>query len=376
MFMKPHFRHTTAVLLLLFAILGTGKSQTMDPDGASRYVMNSATVAKLLVKPVCLATYVDSARTCVVQDIPVRSKGVVLSGQLYLPARTGRSPLVILVHGGFNETELIMRAPLYYAPRLAHCGFAAYVYWKRGTGLSGGVYADATNDDFIDDIVEIAKALARLPYVDSSNIGVYGGSSGGLMAPVAAARSRHISFVINTSGPIVPSEEESNFNIENALRIRGYPDSLIRKVMPLWRRHHAAWAHSDTAEHAAVAAEVYQLRKHYDPFMLPTPFREIFADSGLVFMWPALRSAHQDYLSEVKHLKAKWLNIYGERDEIVPVPSCVRNVQALARESGNKHCDIIVLPGVDHSFINRESRTQVPIVRIFINWLNESVLGS
>jgi hypothetical protein len=96
--------------------------------------MDSATVARLPAKPACLGTYVDSARTCVIEDIPVRSKGIILSGQLYLPARTGRWPLVILVHGGFNETELIMQAPRYYAPRLAHCGFAAYVFWKRGYG--------------------------------------------------------------------------------------------------------------------------------------------------------------------------------------------------------------------------------------------------
>jgi dienelactone hydrolase len=373
--MKLHFRHITTAILLLFATLGTSKSQTRDSDGASKFVMDSAEVARLLVKPACLATYVDSVRSYVVEDLPVRSKGIVLSGQLYLPARAGRWPLVILVHGGFNETELIMRAPRYYAPRLAHCGFAAYVYWKRGTGLSGGVYADATNDDFIDDIVNIAEALAKHHQVDDRNIGVFGGSAGGLMAPLAAARSGRMSFVISTSGPIVPTEEENNFNIESALHVRGYADSLIQKVMPLWRKHHAAWAHSDTAEHEAVAAKVYELRKQYDPMMLPTPYREVFADSGLVFMWPALRSAHRDYLAELKHLKSKWLNIYGEKDEIVPVPSCMRNVQTLMKESRNKHSGIIVLPDVDHSFVNHETRTQVPIVRIIVNWLNESTLA-
>jgi pimeloyl-ACP methyl ester carboxylesterase len=374
--MEHHARHIATALLLFFPVLGVGQAQRSATDATPGNVMDSATVARLLTKPTCLATYVDSARTCVVEDSPVLSKGIVLSGQLYLPTRTGRWPLVILVHGGFNETELIMQAPRYYAPRLAHCGFAAYVFWKRGTGQSGGVYADASNDDFIDDVVNIAEALASNPHVDRTCIGVCGGSAGALLAPLAAARSGSISFVIGTSGPIVSAEEESNFNIETALRTRGYPDSLVQKVMPLWRRHHAAWARSDTAEHEAVAAEVYELRKQYDPLMLPTPYRQVFADSGLVFMWPAFRSAHRDYLAELRHLKARWLSIYGERDEIVPVPSCVRNVQALMKESGNKNCDIIVFPNVDHSLINREARTQVPIVRIIINWLNESVLNT
>lgn len=143
--MKYHVRYMAVALPLLFPALGAGQNKWSAPDVASN-VMDSTTVARLLVKPACLATCVDSIKTYVVEDVPVRSKGIVLSGQLYLPAHGRRWPLMILYPGGFNETELIMRAPRYYAPRLAHCGFAAYVYWKRGTGPSG-VYAEATNDD-------------------------------------------------------------------------------------------------------------------------------------------------------------------------------------------------------------------------------------
>jgi len=373
--MKYQFQSFTAILLLLVSF-EVSQSQGISPNIVANNTIDSAAVAQLLVRPSCLETYIDSVITWVVQDFPVQSKGITLSGQLYLPRHEGRRPLVILVSGGFNETELIMQAPRYYAPRLAHCGFAAYVYWKRGTGSSGGVYADATYDDFIDDIVTIAEALSKHPQVDSRNIGLQGGSSGGLLASVAAARSQHISFVINTSGPIISMEEENNFNIETALRMRGYADSLVQKVMPLWRRHHTAWAHADTAEHEAVADEVYRLRKKYDPLMLPTPFNEIFTDSGLVFMWPAFRSAHRDYLAELKHLHSKWLSIYGEKDEIVPVSSCVQNIQALMNESGNQHVNIIVIPDVDHSFYNHETKKQVPVIRIMINWINESILNS
>jgi hypothetical protein len=373
--MEFHWRHIAIEILLLVPVLGSGQSQRRPVDVVSSNLIDSSTVVRLLVKPVYLATYGDSAGTYLVEDVPVRSKGIVLTGQLYLPVHAGEWPLVILVHGGFNETELIMQAPRYYAPRLAHCGFATYVYWKRGTGSSGGVYADATNDDFIDDIVNIAEALSKHPRIDSKKIGAFGGSAGGLLAPVAAARSKRLSFVISTSGPIVPAEEQNNFNIQTALHVRGYADSLVQKVMPLWRRHHAAWAHSDTTEHKAVAAEVNRLRRYYDPSMLPTPYHEVFVDSGLVFMWPAFRSAHRDYLSELKRFKGKWLTIYGEKDDIVPVASCVRNVQAIMKESRYKHSGIIVLPDVDHSFINRKTGTQVPVIRIILNWLNESVAG-
>lgn len=360
-----------ASVLCWVAVLGCNA-----PDGHSGQplIFDSTSVATLLVKPSCLATYVDSARTCVVEDLNVPGKGITLSGQLYLPSRDGRWPVVILVPGGFNETDLIMMAPRYYAPRLAACGFAAYVFYKRGTGPSGGVYADATEDDFIDDVVNIAEALAKHPGIDTTRIGVQGGSSGAYVAAIAAARSGRISFAISNSGPIVSWEEESNYNMGHALHVRGFPDSLIQTVMPLWRRHHAAWARGDSAAHKAVAAEVYELRKRYDPTMLPTPYEEFFADSGLAFMWPRWRSAQRDYLSELKHLKAKWLCIYGEKDEIVPVPSCLRTIEALMEQSENPDWAVIVLPGVDHSFFDPQTGIQVPVIRIMVNWLTESLM--
>jgi dipeptidyl aminopeptidase/acylaminoacyl peptidase len=308
-----------------------------------------------------------------VKDLNVPGSGVTIHGQLYLPSTEGKFPVVILVPGGFNETDLIMMAPRYYAPRFASCGFAAYVFYKRGTGPSGGIYADATYDDFIDGVVNIAEALAKQPNIDTTRIGLQGGSSGALIGAVAAARSSRIAFVINCSGPIVSWEEETNYNMEHALLSRGFPDSLVQMVMPLWRRYNAAWAHGDTVAQKAITAEVRELRPKYDPGMLPATYQEFVADSSFAFMWPRWRSAQRDYLSELRHLKAKWLCIYGESDDRVPVSSCVRTINELMRDSGNRDCTIVVLPGVDHSFFDHRTGIQVPVMRIMVNWLTESV---
>ncbi len=95
-------------------------------------------VERLLVKPVCLKPILEEEVWSRIQDFPVSSKGITLSAELYMPIGEGKWPAVILVPGGFNETELIMSSPRYEAPRLAQCGFAAVVFYKRGTGLSGG----------------------------------------------------------------------------------------------------------------------------------------------------------------------------------------------------------------------------------------------
>jgi dienelactone hydrolase len=347
---------------------------TSEVDKEAGHVLTPEEVAKLLVRPRCFGSLGDTTGSYAIRDYAIPSNGIALSAQLYLPAETGRWPLVILIPGGFNETELVMQAPRYYAPILARCGFAALVYYKRGTGSSGGVYADATNDDFIDDVVNIAMKLAQDPHIDSTRMGVMGGSGGGLIAPLAAARYQRISFVVSNSGPIVSGEEEANYNIQGALRLRGYSDSLVQLVMPLWRRHHAAWAHGDTAELEAVAAEITEMREQIDPFALPTPYQEVFTDSNLIFLWPSFRSASRDYMSELKHMRAQWLCIYGAEDTIVPVGSSVDNIQRLMKESGNEDYSMIVLPGVDHSFFDPRTGEQVPVIRIIVNWLELAVL--
>ncbi|NIN01077.1 MAG: alpha/beta fold hydrolase [candidate division Zixibacteria bacterium] len=366
-------------ILIQVIYAGTGwtqetKTLTSGVNVESDRVLSSEQVAELLIRPECFGSPGDTSRPYIIKDYMIPSNGISLSAQLYLPSETGKWPLVILVPGGFNETELIMESPRYYAPRLARCGIAALVCYKRGTGPSGGVYAEATEDDFIDDVVNVAKKLARDPHIDSTKIGAMGGSGGGLVAPLAAARYPKISFVVSSSAPIMSGEEHGNYNIEYALRYRGYADSLVQMVMPLWRRHHAAWAKSDTAELKAVAAQITEMRKHIDPLALPTPYQEVFADSNLIFLWPRFRSASRDYMSELKHMRAKWLCIYGEKDMVVSVQSSISNIPWLMKESGNDNYSIVVLPGVDHSFFNPETREQVPVIRIIVNWLTGSVL--
>lgn len=363
---------TLTVFLVAVSVASAALAEAKETSIASHKI-GAEDVERLLAKPACFESIPDSGRWENIQRFLVPSNGITLSAELYLPRGEGPWPVVILVPGGFNETELIMEVPRYEAPHLAQCGFAAVVYYKRGTGPSGGSYADATYDDFIDDVGSIARQLARHPSIDRARIGASGGSSGGFVASIAAARYPEISFVVNKSGPIVPMEEENDFNIAYALRSRGYADSLVERVLPLWRRHHAAWARADTAALEAVAAEILAMRTRYDPLLLPTPYNEVFTDSNLVFLWPTFRSASRDYLAEMKTMRKKWLSIYGEQDAIVPVTSCLRNIDALMKASKNEVYAVIVLPGVDHSFFRTGTRDQVPVLRIVVNWLAVNV---
>ena len=367
-------KYITTVFLIILLLTGRTYTQiTAENSKGSSHILTSEQVEKLLSKPACRESFKRSDTTYQLEKMEIPSNGIMLYCELYLPLGQGKFPLVILTHGGFNEFDLIMATPLYDAPILAHCGIAALVYHKRGTGKSGGDYASSTNNDFIDDIGNIAHYLAKHNRIDATRIGVSGGSGGGLNGPVAAARYPIISFVVNKSGPIVPGEEAANFNMEYALKVRGNPDSLVGQVMPYWKKHHALWTKRDTMQLKLLADEIVELRKKYDMFLLPSTYEEIYSDTNLIFLRPQFNSAGNDVYQELSHLKAKFLSIYGEQDKIVPVQSSINKIQKLMAESGNKDYAIILLPEVDHSFINPETRRQVPVINIVLNWLEENV---
>lgn len=72
-----------------------------------------------------------------VRETTFESNGVKLVGRLVLPKRSGKIPVVVLVHGSDNDSALDTFALQRMFPAQ---GIGAFVYDKRGTGVSGGTY--------------------------------------------------------------------------------------------------------------------------------------------------------------------------------------------------------------------------------------------
>ncbi|MCP4633812.1 MAG: prolyl oligopeptidase family serine peptidase [candidate division Zixibacteria bacterium] len=366
------YRIIIAIVCLYSVFTGSAFSQTVSTKNIPN-LMSSEEVSRLLTTPACMKSFNRSDTTYSIEYINIPSNGISLYGRLFLPKSSGKYPLIVFIHGGHNNLELLNSAPLYYAPRLAHCGYAALVYDKRGTGKSGGVFHESTYDDFITDIGNAAVYLSKHKAINPERIGVYGGSQGGRFAPLAAARFDIISFAISASGPIGTIEENWNYNIKNALKIRGNPDSTIDAVMPYWLRHHAAWANNDTLEFNALAKEIIKLREKYDPFIIPSTYEEIITDSNLFMFRAGFNSISRDYLSELKNFRKKWLCIYGELDEQVNAQASIKNLTACMEASKNENYSIILFRGHEHSFRNVKTGDQEPIINIIVNWFNENV---
>jgi uncharacterized protein len=156
---------------------------------------------------------------------------VKLAGTLTVPKGEGPFPAVLMVTGSGvqdRDESILGHKPFWViADHLARHGVATLRVDDRGIGGSSGDPSKATTDDFVGDALAGVTFLATQPRVDAKHIGLIGHSEGGLIAPMAAARSKQIAFVVMLAGPGVPGAELMPRQVERLLQASGVPEAEI-----------------------------------------------------------------------------------------------------------------------------------------------------
>ena len=352
-------------------------------------VISGQLVEELMKEPLCLEGYrsnqsgplsrIDAKEgekddsTFTVEKMKIPSDGLLINGWLYLPKKEGRFPLVILTNGGGDGSRAIKSLSDWIAPILSHCGYAAFVHDKRGTGESEGDFVKTTYDDYVSDAGNCALFLSRDKRIDPDQIGVLGGSEGGRIAVLAASRFQVIKFVVSFAGTVVSTQEDRIYAQMGGYKMSGVSDSLISAVTPLWKRSFAAWASNDPEEFKKVDKEIIEWRRKYDIKILPATKKEMDSLPELRAVLPTWYSMPNDYLSELAHFRKKWLAIFGEVDMVVPTEASVRNIIHYMRISGNKDYKIVVIPRCGHPPVDVETKRLIRIDHLILNWLNQNI---
>jgi pimeloyl-ACP methyl ester carboxylesterase len=137
---------------------------------------------------------------------------LTLSGTLTLPSGAGRHPAVILISGSGpqnRDEEILGHKPfLVLADHLTKNGIAVLRYDDRGTGASTGSFKNATTADFSTDAESALHYLKTRKDIDTTQIGLIGHSEGGLVAPMLAARSADVAFMVLLGSPAVRNLQE------------------------------------------------------------------------------------------------------------------------------------------------------------------------
>jgi uncharacterized protein len=116
--------------------------------------------------------------------------GTILEPATSMPPRSG----VVLVHGsGAGPRTRFLEEATAFACQ----GLSVLIYDKRSAGYS---WSQRSYVRLADDALGAVRTLRTHPGVDPTKVGIWGLSEGGWVAPLAAARSAAVAFVIMVGG--------------------------------------------------------------------------------------------------------------------------------------------------------------------------------
>ncbi len=282
-------------------------------------------------------------------------------GTLTLPHGPGPYPAVVMITGsgpqdrdeqifGFRPFKII-------ADHLTRLKIAVYRYDDRGVGGSTGSVSEATSSDFADDVLAAVARVGADPRIDAARIGLIGHSEGGIVAPIAANRSKAISFAVLLAGTSVTGAEviyEQAMLIARAANAseadiaeqthfqqrmfealsRGEDLEQFRDEMEADFRQALAMASPEEREAISDIDEFIETRVNAEIGRIQTPWFRYFLS--------------YDPADALRQVKIPILALFGEMDlQVSPAQNYELMVEAL---SGNDDVTIELIPGANHLF--------------------------
>lgn len=226
-------------------------------------------------------------------DAPVRAAVVAPT------ATDGPRPGMVLVHGaGPHIWEDYRRE----AEAFARAGIVTLIYDKRTNGYS---LMERDFDLLADDALAALQVLLQHDAVDGSRVGLLGFSEGGWVAPLAAAKSDDVAFLVEVGASGVTPVQAQAWSYGNWLRRAGVTGSLLRTAQV-------------TGPRAMRAAGMFPEADH-DPL-------------------PVFERVHQPVLA-----------IWGAHDQQVPARESALAMQKALERGGNRHYAIRFIADARHT---------------------------
>jgi pimeloyl-ACP methyl ester carboxylesterase len=166
------------------------------------------------------------------EEVAFKSGDIGLTGLLLRPRTAGPHPGVVFIpgSGGIGRDNIW---PFLMANHLAMNGIAVLLPDKRGTGKSGGDWKTADFWELATDALAGVAVMRAHKGVDPQRVGLVGMSQGGWIAPLAAARSRNVAYVVSISGAAVPVKEQILYETVQDLKRAHATDASIKDVLDL-----------------------------------------------------------------------------------------------------------------------------------------------
>ncbi|MEP7127969.1 MAG: CocE/NonD family hydrolase, partial [Chitinophagales bacterium] len=132
-------------------------------------------------------------------SITYLSDGLKVKGYLAVPKKAGKYPAIIYNRGGNREFSALSDAQLIrFLALTASWGYVCIASQYRGNGGSEGKEEFGGKD--VNDILNLIPCLSAIDKADTSRIGMWGWSRGGMMTYLALTKTNKIKAAIVGSG--------------------------------------------------------------------------------------------------------------------------------------------------------------------------------
>ena len=284
---------------------------------------------------------------------------IKISGTLTVPRGSAPYPAVLLITGSGaqdrNETIAGHHPFLVLADHLTRNGIAVLRVDDRGIGGTESGSPSATSENYAEDALAGVNFLKQRKEIDPKMIGLVGHSEGGMIAPMAAARSNDVSFIVMLAGPGQRGEDIIYTQLELVQKAQGTHVDTIRHSISLSKKINAIVKTETDAkrieqrineEIAAYGQTLGDLQKKlFEPAagtiktlmpMFKTPWYRYFIN--------------YDPQPVLKNVKVPVLALNGELDLQVAVKENLDLIGASLKAGGNGDVTIKAFPKLNHLF--------------------------
>jgi len=286
-----------------------------------------------------------------------QNDGVRLSGTLTRPKTGEPVPAVLLIAGsGRNDRNGTGMGHFHLlADYLARHGIAALRYDKRGVMRSTGDFSKAALSDFIQDACAGFSYLRNRKDILATQVGLIGHSEGGVVAPMVAAQSPDVAFVVSMGGTGINGYDLIILQDCSEARSAGATEEDIAVIRNWGQRFYAIVRDEDDIQTARdklnkMYAEMTTAEKkafHADKGF-PKPGTTLHVDVALA---PWFREfVRTDPQTAFRKTKCPVLAVIGSKDTQVPSKENLKGIEEALRAGGNNQYTLLELPNLNHLF--------------------------
>jgi len=239
----------------------------------------------------------------------------------------------------------------------------------RGVGGSTGSISESTSEDFAQDVLAGVDFLKGRNEIDAKRIGLIGHSEGGIIAPLVAAQSKDVAFIVLMAGTGLTGEEILYLQGALISRAEGISEEDIQTNLKDQKRIFTVLKKEEDNE-----VVIKTLRRHYEEDMAKLSEEERKDSEVTDAQWKSQMNQvtskwfrfflTYDPKTALRKVKCPVLALNGELDLQVPPKENLSAIEQALQEGGNPDFTLKELPKLNHLFQTAETGAVSEYVRI------------